>query len=108
MQKLCAVLGEPGKDINKDIGSLISKGLSGKVQQALDIVRVIGNEQVHPGVLDVRDNPEIVLQLFGLINYIVEDRISRPRELENLYGRLPPEKLRGIEGRDAKALPSGK
>lgn len=73
VQKLCIELGEPGKNINEDIGSLVAKGLSPKVQKALDVVRVVGNEQVHPGTLDVRDNPEIAAKLFALVNFIVDD-----------------------------------
>lgn len=103
IQKLCIELGEDGKNINNDIASLVTKGLPIRVQQALDIVRVIGNEQVHPDELDVRDNPEIATELFHLVNFIVEDRISRPKAIEELYARLPQNKLEGIRQRDAAA-----
>ena len=42
IQKLCKELGQPGKNINDDIGALVAKGLDPDVQKALDIVRVIG------------------------------------------------------------------
>ncbi len=100
IQKLCKALGEPGEDINTDISSLVQKGLPPQLQQTLDIVRVVGNEQVHPGTLDVRDDPEIVTKLFQLVNLIVEERIARPRAIQDLYMRLPESKRKAIETRD--------
>ena len=100
IQKLCVILGQKGENINADIGSLVAKGLPVQVQQALDIVRVVGNEQVHPGQLDVRDDPEVAVELFNLVNFIVQDQISRPKTIESLYARLPKAKLQGIENRD--------
>jgi hypothetical protein len=85
VQKLCAVLGESGKDINADIASLMTKGLSVQIQQALDIVRVIGNEAVHPGHIDLKDDPKIAELLFDLLNLIVEEKISEPRRLKEMY-----------------------
>lgn len=102
IQKLCIELGQKGKNINDDIAALVADGLPVRVQQALDIVRVVGNEQVHPGQLDVRDDPAIAAELFRLVNFIVEDRISRPKAIQELYDRLPQEKREWIEKRDAK------
>jgi hypothetical protein len=51
VQKLCRHLGEKGDNINEDIRALVKKGLNPLVQKSLDIVRVIGNEGVHPLIL---------------------------------------------------------
>jgi hypothetical protein len=102
IQKLCNVLGEEGKDINADIKSLVNKGLPPRVQQALDIVRVIGNEAVHPGKLDLKDDVSTATMLFGLLNFIVEDRITKPKEIDALYATLPENKIKGIITRDGK------
>ena len=49
LQMLLKQVGKSGKKINDDIGELVSEGLSPKIQQALDLLRVIGNNAVHPG-----------------------------------------------------------
>lgn len=102
IQKLCVHLGQPGKDLNKDIGALVAEGLPPNVQPALDIVRVIGNEAVHPGVIDLRDDPEIVNKLFKLVNLIAAKMISEPKEIAGLVSILPESKLKGIAARDGK------
>lgn len=103
IQKLCKELGEPGKNINDDIAALVAKGLDEHVKEALDAVRVIGNESVHPGEMDLKDDRETAVALFGLVNLIVEDMISRKKRIKAVYSKLPADKLKGIEVRDAKA-----
>ncbi|HFK5503491.1 TPA: DUF4145 domain-containing protein [Elizabethkingia anophelis] len=99
IQILCKELGESGKNINNDIASLVAKGLPSIVQQSLDIVRVTGNDAVHPGQIDT-DNNEVVLKLFDLINIIIEYMIALPNKVSGLYSLLPNDKLKGIENRD--------
>jgi len=101
IQKLCKHLGESGKNINDDISSLVNKGLSPKVQQALDIVRVVGNNAVHPGQIDLKDDTETANSLFGLINLIVDVMITQPKHVEELYKNVVPEPQReAIKKRD--------
>lgn len=100
LQKLMPYLGEEGKNINDDIKSLVAKGLPPMVQQALDVCRVVGNNAVHPGELDIHDTPEIAHQLFRMINFIVADRIARPKEIQALYAQLPQGAIAAIAKRD--------
>ena len=102
VQKLCKHLGEPGKNINTDVASLVAKGLPPKVQEALDSVRVIGNDAVHPGSIDLRDDRETVLKLFKLVNFIAAKMITEPKEIADLYSGLPADKLAGIAQRDSR------
>lgn len=100
IQKLCKHLGQPGKDINADIGALVRGGLPVRVQQALDTVRVVGNEAVHPGTLSNEDHADRVDTLFKLVNIIVDHMITQPKEIADLFSQLPAPKLAGIADRD--------
>lgn len=101
IQVLCKELGEDGKNINHDIGKLVKKGLPEIVQQSLDVLRVTGNEAVHPGQIDT-DDPKTVGQLFDLANVIVEYMIALPRKVSGIYSALPADKIDGINKRDGK------
>lgn len=100
IQKLCKHLGEKGANINDDIAGLVSKGLLPKVQEALDAVRVIGNEAVHPGKMDLRDDVQTAQNLFGLVNLIAERMITHPKQVDALYENLPETKKEAISKRD--------
>jgi hypothetical protein len=99
-QKLADDLEEGSGKLNDKIGRLVEKGLPVMIQQALDSLRVIGNEAVHPGELDLKDDAETASRLFGLLNVIVENRITQPKLIAEFYATLPPSKLQGIEQRD--------
>ncbi|OOZ41658.1 hypothetical protein BOW53_02980 [Solemya pervernicosa gill symbiont] len=100
IQKLCAHLGQSGTNINNDIKALVESGLPPKVQQALDSVRVIGNEAVHPGEIDLKDDLVTVNKLFKLVNFIANKMITEPREIDEIYNTLPENKIEGINQRD--------
>lgn len=101
LQKLLEQLGETG-NINKSIGNLVKKGLSSKIQQALDVIRVVGNNAVHPGEIDLDDNREVAIKLFKIINIIAQDMITHPKEIESIYDDLLPDGAKeAIEKRDS-------
>jgi hypothetical protein len=100
IQKLCKHLGEPGNNINKDIASLVKKGLNPDIQKSLDVVRVIGNEAVHPGTIDLNEKRETALALFDLVNFIVDAMITQPKAIQSMYSKLPEVKRTQIEDRD--------
>jgi hypothetical protein len=102
VQMLCKQLGQRGENINDDIAALVKTGLNPTVQQSLDIVRVIGNEAVHPGVIDLNDNRDMALMLFDLVNAIAEQMITHPKKVNAMFQRLPEDKRKQIERRDAK------
>ena len=100
LQKLLEQLGKTG-NINKSIKELVEEGLNPKMQKALDIVRVVGNNAVHPGEINLDDNQEIARSLFKIINMIADDLISKPKEMDELYNEIIPKETRNhIQIRD--------
>ena len=102
IQKLCIQLGEKGENINTDIKNLVAKNLPVKVQESLDALRVIGNEAVHPGQLDLKDDIETASSLFRLVNFIAEKMITEPKEIAVIYNKIPDSKKEQIKERDGK------
>lgn len=104
IQMLCKNLGESGADLNNDIANLVKKGLNPVVAKSLDVVRVIGNESVHPGSIDLNDDKDTATKLFDLINIIAEQMITHPKHVDDLYEKLPESKRTAIETRNKKVL----
>ncbi|OJU62076.1 MAG: hypothetical protein BGN93_14405 [Acinetobacter sp. 39-4] len=101
LQKLCKHLGEPGKNINLDIGSLNKKDkLKTNIVKAADTIRIIGNNAVHPGEMDEQEVVDSVPKLFKLINLIVYSAITEPNEIDKLFESTPQGARDAIEKRD--------
>lgn len=103
VQKLLPILGAKKRDINDQIGELVANGLiSSRVQVSLDALRVIGNEAVHPGTIDLKDDVETAMGLFRLLNFIIEKAISDPKHADEMFAMLPQGKRDAIARRDAQ------
>lgn len=101
IQNICIYLGEKGKNLNADIGSLVKKGLDPRVKRSLDTVRVIGNKSVHPGQVELKDDRETASKLFNLVNVIVDITISQTKHIDALYEeKVPASKKKAIKKRD--------
>ena len=101
IQMLCKELGQPGKNINADIAALVADGLDPGIQKALDYVRVVGNNAVHPGQIDLRDGRDTAVGLFALLNVIADKLISVPKRIDQAYDTLPEGVRDAIRKRDA-------
>lgn len=108
VQRLCKHLGQPGENINADIAALVRQGLPVTLQRALDSLRVAGNNAVHPGQLDIYDTPDVAARLFGLLNIIVDNQITQPCAIQELYDTtVPPETQEHITRRDTPRTSGG-
>jgi hypothetical protein len=57
------------------------------------------NDAVHPGVMELRDDKELVLKLFRILNIIVEETITRPRARRALPGSPAGQAEKGMADR---------
>lgn len=105
LELLLPHLGVEGKGIDDMIGKLVGKGtISEEIQMAMDSLRVIGNNAVHPGNIEMEneDDSSVSMSLFELLNYIVTQTIANKKRTEKIYSILPKSALKSIERRDAK------
>ena len=103
IQKLCKELGEKGKNLNDDIRKLVEKGLPADIAKAMDLLRVTGDNAVHPGEIDLNDNPEIAFRLFRLVNFVADEMITKPRQLSTFYDDVMPQNAKdAIARRDGE------
>ena len=103
LQKLLKHLGKEGKNINDDIRALAGDGsLPSKVIQVADTLRITGNNAVHPGTMSDEDFDDVAEKMFDLINFIVRKAITEPKELDELYLKVPESARKSAEMQDAK------
>jgi len=103
IQKLVDEL-RPGKGgLDEKIGLLVEEGeIRRKLANMLDVVRVTGNNAVHPGQIDLNDEPERVDTLFRLVNAIVEGTIALDVLVSDAMASLPENDLKGIDQRPSR------
>ena len=102
-ENLLTHLGVNQDNPNVAIGELVKAGLAlGPQQQALDVMRVFSNQAVHHGFVQLKDQPATVSFLFWLLNHIVEQMITKPKQIQAFYATIPQDKLDGITKRDTK------
>jgi hypothetical protein len=93
---------EPGnKTINEKIRRLVARGLEPTTKKAMDVLRVVGNNAVHPGEIELDGEAELVPALFALLNLVVHHVLTRPKQVDDLFDSLPESARDAIERRDS-------
>lgn len=101
VDRLCAEMGVNEGTIDKNIAKLVENGLPVMIQQALDVVRVVGNKAVHPGQIAFDVDDKVTADaLMELLNIITDRMISEPKKIEAMYSALPQSTLDAIQRRD--------
>ncbi len=92
LEKLMNELGYKNGKLYEKINKFVGEDRGSDLEHSLTIVRVIGNDSVHSGVLDIKDNKPIAVALFNILNYIVEDTITKRRKIDEIYNIIPDSK----------------
>ncbi len=101
IEKICNEKKATGKDLNEKIKKLAEQGLEDRMIKALDSVRVIGGQAVHPLEMDLRDDVNTATKLFEIVNYISDWAHTRGKIIDDIFDSLPDGKKEAIKKRDS-------
>ena len=97
VEKLTEELGEKDGKLNTRIANLVKNGLQLEIQRALDVVRVIGNNELHPGQIDMNDTKTTLYLLFDIVNNTVQRMITDKNALTKMVCvHVVPRKTRNV------------
>lgn len=100
VEKICVVLGESNGSLNSRIGNLVAKNIiSEDIQKALDSVRVIGNDMIHPFAIDADLDKKSILASFTIVNTIFSFLIGK-KQINAVFSTLSKDKIKKINERD--------
>lgn len=86
------------------IGQLVAeKGLSPKIQSAMDAIRIYGNDSVHIGEINDSDTQETAEKLFRMINIIIQTMITDNKTIDGLMSNVSDSQKEHIKKRDSKS-----
>ena len=93
------VKGGEKNDINENI-RILSKEVDEDTWKAMDLIRIIGNNAVHPGEIQVEE--ENTEYMYNLLNIIVQKTISNKKQIGDRFKRLPKSIKESINRRNNK------
>jgi hypothetical protein len=77
IQKLMPLLKQDGKSLDNSMSSLVRKGLEVEIQQAMEVLQVLGNDPVQPTSLDTQEDKEMALRFVDSLKAILERRMLK-------------------------------
>ena len=93
------VEGGEKNSINDNI-RIIGKQVDKHTRDAMDLIRINGNNAVHPGEIQIEE--ETTEYMYKLLNIIVQKLISDKKQIDDLYNNLSENQKKSIKERDNK------
>lgn len=98
LEMLMGELDVDGRTLNDKINNYCDKYNSdNRLIKACHLLRLVGNDVVHSGVLDVGDNEDIARAMFGILNEIVDETITKKNKMDVIFESLPKNKTDSIK-----------
>lgn len=91
-----------GKTIDQQIQNLIKSGEDPMNVLCMDICRILGNECVHPGIIDLNEEGDIAILFFEFINMTATRLFTAKRQVQEVYQKLPEGARKALEVRNAR------
>ena len=94
-----------GRTLNDKINNYCNDfDSNNRLIKAFHLVRIVGNETVHPGTIDIDDNEDIARAMFEILNEIVNETITKKKKLDAIFDYLPNEKTNQIKFNSSEDL----
>ena len=77
IQKLMPLLKQDGEKLNDSMSSLVRKGLEVEIQEAMEVLQVLGNDPVQPTSLDTQEDKQMALRFVDSLKAILERRMLK-------------------------------
>jgi hypothetical protein len=93
LERLLDGEGRTGKNLNDAIGKYVAEGgVPEALQQAMDTVRITGNDAAHPGDLRLDDTAGGTAALFEIVNELVDRLVGFRSRMARIYSSLDEDK----------------
>lgn len=94
-----------GRTLNDKINNYCNDfDSNNRLIKAFHLIRIVGNEAVHPGVIDIDDNEDIARAMFEILNEIVDETITKKNKMDAIFEYLPEEKTNSINFNSSEDL----
>ncbi len=92
IEKLCKHLGYKERSLKATISRMKKENVLDDtlLYEAMESVRLVGNEAVHEGVIQFDDDAHAVGTLFAIVNHVVEKLIGYPKRVKKTAQRCLP------------------
>jgi len=74
--------------------------ISDDISNIMHVLRIIGNEAVHPWQIDLKDDYQTAEELIELFNYLINELITENKKKVALYDKIPSSKKSAIKNNE--------